>query len=425
MKYNVIERRIALFLTSFPMLRYYLKYTYKRINFVLSFFLCRSREISSSTPALSRDEKKCCFFGYYGKPQINESGTTLLCAANFDGRIPGPGDKLKLLYGHVSEKKYHQFSSSWSWNWQQGCMLQWMSRCPGEVVIYNDYRENRFISIMRDVQKGIMNQYEIPIYAISKSNDFALSLDFSRLYKLRSEYGYCNDRNYMLKEMAPDNNGIWFLDLKTGRKKLILTLRQLLEFRHRASMKHAYHKANHIEISPDDRRFMFLHRWIYKKRKYTRLLTANIDGSDIHLVCDCGMVSHCSWKNNHQILAWARLSTLGERYYLFDDKLSQFSIMGENILTEDGHPSFSPDTKMIITDTYPDKFRMRSLILYDVEKNKKIIFWRYFAPLRYDGKVRCDLHPRWSIDGKYITFDSCHENVRKSYVIDFEMVKEK
>jgi Tol biopolymer transport system component len=36
----------------------------------------------------------------------------------------------------------------------------------------------------------------------------------------------------------------------------------------------------------------------------------------------------------------------------------------------------------------------------------------------YDGPARTDLHPRWSRDGKLITFDSIHEGERQIYLVD-------
>jgi hypothetical protein len=57
-------------------------------------------------------------------------------------------------------------------------------------------------------------------------------------------------------------------------------------------------------------------------------------------------------------------------------------------------------------------------------KNKKgkTLAYFYSDPLLYNqiGDCRCDLHPRWSSDGKFITLDSIHEGYRAIYEIKVE-----
>ena len=118
------------------------------------------------------------------------------------------------------------------------------------------------------------------------------------------------------------------------------------------------------------------------------------------------MVSHYDWRDRAHILAWARQEDVGNRFFLFTDRSDQRETIGEGILTTDGHCSFSPDRHWILTDTYPDEERMRTLILYCVEDNRRVDVGRFFAPPELDGEIRCDLHPRWSRDGRQVCFDS-------------------
>jgi len=422
MKYTGIERKVASLLSSFPKLKARLKSVYQKTAYGFLTLVLRKKENSSAALGLCEDNTMNYFFGYYGKPQINENGTVLLCATDIGPKMPSPYDRLRLLYGNVDERNYEEFATSYSWNWQQGCMLQWLPNIPGEALIYNNFHKGSHISIMYDIHNGVVDEFGMPIYAVSKDGKFALTLNFSRLYLLNPAYGYCNDVEDGLKSMAPDDDGIWLMNLESGKTDLILSLKQLSEFFPKPSMKKSYHKVNHIEISPGKSRFMFLHRWIYNDRKYTRLLTANIDGSGLFNLSDYDMVSHCTWKNNNQILSWARHPSFGDRYYLFTDLTGDCAVVGNNILSEDGHPSFSPDLTMILTDTYPDKLRMRSLILYKADNDERIILGRFFAPMSIDKEIRCDLHPRWSADGKFITFDSVHNGQRSSFIIDLKEV---
>ena len=422
-RYTRFENRIASLLSAFPRLKRLCKKFYRRINYVIYSGAWGRSEAGHSAEVLHFEKGKAHFFGYYGKNQINRNGLVLLCAADFQNRMPDPKDRLRLLCGKANQKNsFHEIATTQAWNWQQGCMLQWLCNYSGEVVVFNDHRDKKFVSILLDTRTQAETVFDLPVYAVSAGNDFALSLNFSRLYHLNRAYGYCNDTAYELIHRTPADDGVWFLDFKTGNYKLILSLAQLASFRTKPSMARAFHKVNHIEISPDHNRFMVLHRWIVKSRRYSRLITANIDGTDLYVLADDDMVSHCAWRNENQILAWTRKPGTGDRFYLFHDKSEVFNIFGEDLLRQDGHPSFSPDGKYLLTDTYPDKQSLRTLIIYDIEKNKRIVVGRYFSPLQFDGDIRCDLHPRWSIDGNFITFDSCHQHKRNAYIINMAKI---
>jgi len=129
-------------------------------------------------------------------------------------------------------------------------------------------------------------------------------------------------------------------------------------------------------------------------------------------------ISHFDWRNANQILAWARRYDIGDRYFLFTDRTDQIEVVGEGTLTCDGHCSYSPDRRWILTDTYPDAERMRTLILYRPEDDRRVDIGRFFAPKELDGEIRCDLHPRWSRDGTQVCFDSVHEGTRQMYIVD-------
>jgi Tol biopolymer transport system component len=88
------------------------------------------------------------------------------------------------------------------------------------------------------------------------------------------------------------------------------------------------------------------------------------------------------------------------------------------VLTEDGHCSYSPDRQWVLTDTYPDDRHERTLLLYHPESGRRLDLGRFHSPPALEGECRCDLHPRWSRDGRRVCFDSAHEGTRQMYVLD-------
>ena len=85
---------------------------------------------------------------------------------------------------------------------------------------------------------------------------------------------------------------------------------------------------------------MVLYRWFNGQRKYTRLITCNVDGTDMYVLSDDDMVSHCFWKNNSSILAFENKKKTGPGYYLMKDKTDKYIHCWPQF-SNDGHPSYS------------------------------------------------------------------------------------
>ena len=359
------------------------------------------------------------FFGYYDKSPWCKTGRYILALkAKKTGRNPKKDEEADI--GIISTKDDYNFiglRKTKAWNLQQGCMLQWLGPDFENYIIYNDIIDDEYISFIYNIDKGISRIIKKPVYSISKDGKRAISLNFSRLHRLRPGYGYPGLKDETAGIPIPSDDGIWLIDIEKNNYKLIISLQDIININWNPEMNYGHHWFNHLEINPEGSRFSFLHRWESCGRRYSRLFTADLDGKNVYCIADDKMVSHCCWKNSRQILSWARVAGSGEHYYLFTDLEKKFEIIGEGILDEDGHPSYSPDKRYILTDTYPDIARFRRLLAYDTYSRKKYELGRYLAPFKYDFEHRCDLHPRWSRDGKLICFDSTHEGRRRMYIV--------
>ncbi len=303
-----------------------------------------------------------------------------------------------------------------AWNVQQGCMAQWLGPDYGTRIIYNDYRNGKYCSVIYNWDKRTEEKVlGRPIYDVAPNGEFALSLDFSRLHRLRPGYGYANIYDCSEGVLCPDDYCVWKINIDTGESVGLISYIDFNNFEHKDTMDGAEHKVNHIMISPDSKRFMILHRWLKNNIKKTRLLTIGIDGCDWYNLSDDDYVSHCYWKDNTTILSFLRKKETGDHYYLLKDKSSNFRLLWEELRT-DGHCSYSVDHSMVVTDTYPDRSRTSKVYLC-VENGYKILA-KVFSSFKYDNQCRCDLHPRWNRKGDAICFDSSHEGIRAIYIID-------
>ncbi|MEA3345060.1 MAG: hypothetical protein U9Q78_02240 [Chloroflexota bacterium] len=362
------------------------------------------------------------FFGYYDKCPWGASGRYMLALETpFMDRPPTGADRATVGLIDLAEgNRWQPLDETHAWNWQQGTMLQWLPSALDRLIIYNTRDGDRFASTIRDVHTGETRTLPLPIYAVSHDRASALSVNFARLHWTRPGYGYAGLPDPWAADLHPAEDGIYRMDLNTGQHRLIISLDQIARFRPNPTMDGVAHWFNHLQFNPDDTRFIFLHRWQRPDGKgwWTRLFTANPDGSDIHCAADHGMVSHFDWRNSQQILAWARQRDVGDRYFLFTDRAREVEVVGEGVLTTDGHCSYSPDGRWLLTDTYPDSEHMRTLILYRLCDGHRVDIGRFFAPQELVGEIRCDLHPRWSREGTKVCVDSAHEGSRQMYVLD-------
>ena len=70
-------------------------------------------------------------------------------------------------------------------------------------------------------------------------------------------------------------------------------------------------------------------------------------------------------------------------------------------------------------DTYPDAQGVQRLALVEVATGAvtEIGRFRHRAPGAV-GDMRCDLHPRWSSDGRLLTVDTIHKGERNISMLD-------
>ncbi|WP_088188410.1 glycosyltransferase [Desulfosporosinus sp. FKA] len=413
------EQKINYQLNKFPSVKRAIKRMYQLAMYTFSSKIKLEGDIVRVSP----DDGAEYFFGYYDKSPWDATGRYMLCMKAKDtwSDVSPKEPSEIILIDTQNGNKTEVLAKTHAWNVQQSCMLQWLGPDYESRILYNDFRDDKYCSVILTLADKSERVIPFPVYSVAADGTFALSLDFSRLYRLRPGYGYFNALEATANEKLPDKPCIWHIDLMTGAVSPILKYNDFATFRPRPEMqeKDAEHKVNHIMISPNGKRFMVLYRWFNGSRKYTRLVTCNVDGTDMYVLSDDDMVSHCYWKNDAEILAFENKHDGGPGYYLMKDKTQEYKHLWSKY-SNDGHPSYSPDGSLIVTDSYPNRARIADIKLLKESEEDGTVIAKVFAPFKYDNDTRCDLHPRWSRDGKKICFDSVLEGHRGLYMVPLD-----
>lgn len=358
-------------------------------------------------------------FGYYDKSPWSKDQKYMIYLApknayhNFVSKETTP-----IILYDCQLKTEQIIAKTHVWNSQQGCMLQWLGPDFSSKILFNDFRDGKYCSVIYSLKDKSEKILKKPVYTVSSDGKTAITLDFSRLNTFRPGYGYNNVKDITALKKFPDTPCMWRIDIENNYVfQLPFSYKDLAKFQSKSSMIYGYHKVNHIMLNPSATRFMFIHRWIVEGVTYHRLLTCNIDGSDLYVLLDDGMISHNNWKDNQTIISYCYSRLNGDAYHILHDKTQKKEVIGKNILTTDGHPSYSPDGKYIITDTYPDWNRKQTLYLIrDCDKKIKKLGTIYANP-KYINETRCDLHPRWNHNSQEICFDGSNGKKRQVFTL--------
>ena len=354
------------------------------------------------------------FFGYYGICPWDKSGRHLVCLeSNFQDRMPGPGEGASIGLVDSQTGQFTKATQTRTWNLQQGAMLHWNPLNPEHQIIYNDLKNNGIVSVILDVESFEKRFLLRAVSAVSHNGKWALSLTYGRVGRLRKVVGYGAAKDPNPDNPAPDNDGVFLMNLTTGESKLVVSIADVYSslIKKYPLLKGRHMWFNHTVFNKNDTRFFFLARANLPPngRRKTAMFTANLDGSELREVIPFDReVSHFDWRNEKEIIATFIIKGTGRKHVLFTDGQANYKVIGDGFLDFDGHCSFSPDRNWIATDRKHHGAMEQTLLLYNVQSGQKAELYKCDMKDRkyMSGDTRCDFHPRWSSNGDQICFDA-------------------
>ena len=351
------------------------------------------------------DVKDCqhhCYFGYYDKSPINNSGSLVAFLRIKKGsRQTDAGD---VCIYDLKTKTIKVVGHTTTWNWQQGCMLQWVD---DNTVSFNSYSDGQYVTNRVDISTLKSTITDRAAYSYNKGFSKYLSLNFYRLDLFAKGYGY----PYQVDSMENDKDGIWEVNTECNSSHLILSLKDIVAHEAKDYMD-CLHYVNHVAYCPNERFILFIHRWQMKGGEFiSRLIKYDTERRIMMTLLDNGHVSHYCWKSPEELLIYATNKN-GEKGYMIVNILTGETNILDGMPDEDGHPSYSKDGEWILTDTYPNYGRKQYIFLFNIKEKKLLKLDVLHSPIKYFNENRCDLHPRWSVDNRYVCVDNTSVGLR-------------
>lgn len=402
--YNRLEQVVGGALNRFPRVKDAVETTYQRFNYHLLAdrnFTYEIHDDATLEPVESSFDTKTGSGRFVGFYDVQPWSTEM--EAYFVHEVSGEEALIRI----IREKTVEDVAETSAWNFQQGSRTHWHPIIENRLL-YNDIEDGSAVAHDLDLKSGEKKTLPRPIQAVDPTGGCYLAVDYRRLDRNDPAYGYGEDGK------VPSDDGIFAVDFD-GEEELLVPMTSLIDAS-TADVPQKNHYVHHVRYTPDGSRFAFLHRWRENSHRRTRLMVSDQSGEWVELSTN-PQLSHFCWIDNQTLFLWGATKEHGRGYFLgdVDDK----TITPVEALTNfgDGHPSVSPDRRWIVTDTYPDRRRRRTLTLYNLESDRIINVGEFHSPFGFEGTDRCDLHPRWSPDGQLVSIDSTHEGVRRSYAL--------
>lgn len=362
------------------------------------------------------------FAGYYDIEPVSPDGTSLLAhAASVRRQSLGPTDGARVGWFDLGTGDFHQVAETRLWNWQMGARLRWWKGERADALAFNTVHASAPACCVGWAGSEPRMLLPLPLFDISRDQRIGLSLNFGRLARCRPGYGYAAVEDPFAGELLPAGDGVVIADLATGKSSLAYSLvdfSRLLD----EPVPGALHYLNAGSLSPSGKHFSVLHKYLPDPGNVNKWVVHAVigrsDGSRLFRVPLPGNASHYWWIDDERIVYTANRGPASS-YVLYDcrdQSLTSFSRAAPGI---DGHPSCTQggEEPLWITDQYPDLYGEQALYQFRAGDERCVELARFLADPRYQDEWRCDLHPRWSGDGRSVLVDSTHEGFRAIYSV--------
>lgn len=394
---------------------------------------CAGPEPSRDTQLLDREQitsgPENHLFGYIGHVGTipwNASGRYIVALrTEFVDRMPGPDDPADVILLDTSnDYAVRAVDTSRGWNVQQGTMLYWNPADPENQFFFNDRdpETGKVFTALYDIKEGRrVREYrfdDTPVGngGVAFDGKHFAAINYARMARLRRVTGYPGAWDWTEGVSAPEDDGIFLVDVETGEKVLLVSFRQLAEAvrRERPEIDSMPLFINHTLWSRDGERLFFFARANFgKPGRLNASFTIARDGSDLRRQ-QTHIGGHPEWDAGSRMIG-----SIAERQAVFDiDSQKLVELVGDRDLFPDpeGDIALSPDLEWL-ANGYKDDGKVY-YIVHNRRTGETLRSAGYDLYGRVSGDLRCDPAPRWNRTGDRLLIPSMMEDgTRQMFVM--------
>jgi hypothetical protein len=355
-------------------------------------------------------------FGYIGHVQnIPWNGTGRYIVAletDFQDRMPRAADAANVvLVDTWNGNSVQVIDKSRGWNFQQGTMFYWNPEAPDTQIFFNDRdaTTGKVFTVLYDISKRRrLREFrfdDTPFgnSGVAQNGGSFLGLNYGRLARLRLVTGYLGAYDWTAGVAAPEDDGIFLVEVTTGKQRLLVSYRRLAELvkAHGADITGQHLFINHTLWNRDDNRIYFYVRADFDSREKRVNVPCSIrpDGS--------GLTAHSIFIGGHP--EWERGSRIigsrDGRMVLYDvDRKEVVGTIGtaDTFPNPEGDTALSPDYNWVVNGS-----RRGDANLYTVFRRSdgaRAQTEGFPHPGLTSGELRVDGSPCWNRTNNRILF---------------------
>lgn len=351
----------------------------------------------------------------------------------YENNPPKYGDVADVCIIDLESQLIETIYTTKCWGHQTGTMAQWGA--TDQFIYTNDVIDGIAVCIEIDLHTKGIRALEGPLYHISPNGKSIIGFPLELYDITQRGYGLVA-KNYdsppSLPMGASGNEGVWKTDIRSGKKSLPVSLREIVEhIPEPAPRDGGTYYFWHSKFNLRGNRIMLVQRCLFPDRSGGRnvnVFTFDVEGNDIKRTFSEPVWGHGgghpNWHpdGNHLI---RNLRPYGNK-----ERLCKVPVDGSDpaILSETidggGHPTIEPFERFIVTDAkYLDPepvFRIRLINI--IAQTEEAICVMPTKPLyRKKGvyhELRLDGHPAWDRSFKRICFQGAPNGHRQLFIAD-------